>query len=973
MNIRRAFGAIVLMLAALPVVPAVAASGVAVPAVTAGTLIVLDAFASRHVPARDIYVWLPDGYRPDRRYAVVYAHDGQMLFDPSTTWNGQAWGLDEVAGRLQAQGDVRDFIVVGIPNAGAERDAEYLPEQPLRQMSDAERRAFFTAFGDAAEQLQETLRSDRYLRFLVEELKPHIDANFPVLADPANTFLLGSSKGGLISIYALARYPDVFGGAACLSTHWPGVLPPADNPFPAHMRDFLAGNLAGGKRVWFDHGTVGLDAAYGDLQRDIDRVMRERGYAAANWTTRVYEGADHSEADWRARLHEPLGFLLAPAPDDALARVASPDGRLQFSLHRGRFDALTYRVTFGDETVIGDSALGLLFAEQPGFDRGLRVVDTARASHDETWEQPWGERRFVRDRHEELRVAIADEAGRRIDLRVRVFDDGLGFRYEVPAQDGLGAVNIVDELTEFALPAGSTAWWIPGRRYNRYEYLYRTTGLDAVEMAHTPFTLRTPRGTHLSIHEAALVDYAAFVLDQRRDNVFQANLTPWSDGIRVKTAAPFKTPWRTVQVAEAATGLLDSSLILNLNEPNKLGDVSWVEPGKYVGIWWAMHIRTRTWGSGMIHGATTAETKRYMDFAAKHGFDGVLVEGWNIGWDGDWFHNGDLFSFTEAYPDFDLAAIGEYGEELGVRLVGHHETSGNVSNYAAQMGDAFDLYEKHGVRQVKTGYVADAGDIKRVDENGLVHYEWHDGQFMAGEYLKSVTEAAKRRISINTHEPIKDTGLRRTYPNWISREGAKGQEFNAWGDPPNPPEHTAILPYTRMLSGPMDFTPGIFDLTFGGAEWRHRVQTTLAKQLALYVTLYSPIQMAADLPKNYEARPDVFRFIVDVPTDWEESRAVAGEVGDYVVFARRERGGDDWYLGAVTDDEERRVDVPLDFLEPGRSYTAMIYRDGAGAHWKTDPYAITIEERTADHDDVLSLWLAPGGGAAVRFAAGARE
>ena len=786
-------------------------------------------------------------------------------------------------------------------------------------------------------------------------------------------FLLGHSMGGLISLYGLIRHPDVFGGAGCLSTHWPGSVPGRGSPFPAAMRDFLAGSLPGGKRVWFDHGTLGLDAAYGEYQREIDAVMRERGYDDSNWVTRVYEGTNHSEDAWRARLPEVLTFLLAEPVDDALARVASPDGRLQFSLHRGRFDALTYRVRFGDETVVGESALGLHFAAQPGFDRDLRVLGTERASRDDTWEQPWGERRFVRDRHEELLVRIADAADRRIDLRVRVFDDGLGLRYEVPAQDGLDAVNIVDELTEFALPADSTAWWIPGRRYNRYEYLYRTTGLDAVEMAHTPFTLRTPRGTHLSIHEAALVDYAAFVLDQRRPGVFQTDLTRWSDGIRVKTAAPFKTPWRTLQVADAATGLLDSDLILNLNEPNALGDVSWVEPGKYVGIWWAMHIRTRTWGSGVIHGATTEETKRYMDFAAQHGFDGVLVEGWNVGWDGDWFHNGDLFSFTEPYPDFDLDAIAAYGEKRGVRLVGHHETSGNVSNYAAQMAAAYDLYEKHGVRQVKTGYVADAGDIKRVDENGLVHYEWHDGQFMANEYLRSVTEAAKRKISINTHEPIKDTGLRRTYPNWITREGAKGQEFNAWGNPANPPEHTAILPYTRMLSGPMDFTPGIFDLTFGGEEWRHRVQTTLAKQLALYVTLYSPIQMVADLPENYESRPDAFRFIVDVPTDWEQSLAVAGEVGDFVVFARQERGGEDWYLGAVTDEDARTVQVPLDFLEPGRPYTAQIYRDGEGADWKTNPYAITVEERAVGHDEVLSLWLAPGGGAAVRFAAGETE
>lgn len=669
--------------------------------------------------------------------------------------------------------------------------------------------------------------------------------------------------------------------------------------------------------------------------------------------------ADTAEADAQAFENGPV-----------LARVSSPDDRLVFLLGQGRFDSLVYAVRFGTETIVLESQLGLRFEQQAGFDRGLSLSGMERSSRDEHWEQPWGERRLVRDQHEELLLHLTGPLERRIDLRVRVFNDGLGFRYEVPEQAGLDELNIVDELTEFALPQESTAWWIPGRRYNRYEYLYRSSGLEEIGLAHTPFTLRTPAGTHLSIHEAALVDYAAFVLDQRREGVFQVNLTPWSDGTRVKTAAPFKTPWRTLQVAEKATGLLNSSLILNLNEPNQLGDVSWVKPGKYVGIWWAMHIRDRTWSSGPMHGATTEETIRYMDFAAEHGFDGVLVEGWNIGWDGDWFHNGDLFRFSEPYPDFDIEAVSRHGREKAVRLIGHHETSGNVSNYAGQMEAAYDLYESAGVRQVKTGYVADAGDIKRVDDKGVAHYEWHDGQFMVGEYLKSVTEAAKRRISINTHEPIKDTGLRRTYPNWLAREGARGQEFNAWGDPGNPPEHTAILPYTRMLSGPMDFTPGIFDLTFEGDAGEHRVSTTLAKQLALYVTLYSPIQMAADLPENYQARPEAFQFIVDVPTDWEESIAVAGEVGEFVVFARQQRSAQDWYLGAVSDEQERDLEIPLDFLEKGRSYTAHIYRDGDGADWESNPYPIVIEKKKVSSSDVLSLWLAPGGGAAVRFEAG---
>jgi alpha-glucosidase len=953
------------------------ALGAAVPEVAAGRLQTIDNFESQFVPARDIFVWLPEGYTGDRRYAVLYMHDGDSLWDASTTWNGQEWGVDEVVSGLLEAGAIRDVIVVGIPNAGAERGIEYLPQKPFEAMSPEDQQALYRVEHPQFGRIYSgPIRSDAYLRFLVEELKPHIDRNYPTLPDRDNTFVMGSSMGGLISIYAISEYPDVFGGAGCLSTHWPGSLYRADSPFPALMREYLKEHLpeAEGHYLWFDYGSEGLDAEYADYQQKVDHIVRNRGYGNDRWITYHDAGAGHNEDAWRARLHHPLQFLLAPRPTapPVLAAVASPDGHNGFSLVIDGAGVPRYSVRRGEETVVADSRLGLRFAEQAEFGQDFRLAATERRTHDAVWEQPWGERRLVRDHHNELLLRFEDDAGRHFDLRVRAFDDGIGFRYEVPAQDGFETVEIVDELTEFQLPAGSTAWWIPGRRYNRYEYLYNTTGLGAIETAHTPLTLRTATGTHASIHEAALTDYAAFVLDQRRDRVFQTNLTPWSDGIRVRTGAPFKTPWRTIQLADDAVGLLNSSLILNLNEPNALGDVSWVEPGKYVGIWWAMHIRKRTWGGGPIHGATTEEAKRYMDFAAKYGFDGVLVEGWNIGWDGDWFHNGDLFRFAEPYPDFDIQAIGEYGRRKGVRLIGHHETSGNVTNYAEQMDAAFDLYESVGVRQVKTGYVADGGDIKRVDENGLTHYEWHDGQFTIGEYLRSVTEAAKRRISINTHEPVKDTGLRRTYPNWLSREGARGQEFNAWGVPPNPPEHTAILPFTRMLSGPMDFTPGIFDLTPFGMDSQHRVQTTLAKQLALYVTIYSPVQMAADLPENYEARPDALQFITDVPADWEESIAVAGEVGDFVVFARQERGGPDWYLGAVTDEEPREIEVPLDFLGERRRYTAQIYRDGYHAHWRTNPYALVVEERDVGHGDVLKLRLAPGGGVAIRFEADSR-
>jgi len=461
------------------------------------------------------------------------------------------------------------------------------------------------------------------------------------------------------------------------------------------------------------------------------------------------------------------------------------------------------------------------------------------------------------------------------------------------------------------------------------------------------------------------VDYASYVLDQRRDGVFRTNLTPWSDGARVKTKTPFQTPWRTVQVAPSAAKLLDSTLILNLNEPNKLGDVSWVEPGKYLGIWWAMHIKQATWASGPLHGATTAETKRYIDFAAKHGFAGVLVEGWNVGWDGDWFFNGKQFRFTEPYPDFDLEAVTDYARRKGVRLIGHHETAGDLGNYEPQMLAAFDLYEKVGVRQVKTGYVADAGDIRRVTDDGVEVHEWHDGQFTVNHHERLLREAAKRKISINTHEPVKDTGLRRTYPNWLSREGARGQEYNAWGTPPNPPEHVAMLPFTRMLSGPMDYTPGIVALE--GYAVGNRVQHTLAKELSLYVVLYSPVQMAADLPENYDKYPDAFQFIKDVPVDWDESIGLSGEVGDFVAIARKQRGAPDWFLGALTDEYPRQLSLKLDFLDPGARYVAEIYRDGPEADWKTRPYDLVIEKREVTAADTLDLRLAASGGAAVRI------
>ncbi|MDH3374905.1 MAG: glycoside hydrolase family 97 protein [Gammaproteobacteria bacterium] len=651
------------------------------------------------------------------------------------------------------------------------------------------------------------------------------------------------------------------------------------------------------------------------------------------------------------------------------AEVRSPDDRIAFAVELDADGRVSYHVSFDDEKLIAASRLGLRFKDHVSIESSLKTVGTEHRSSDSVWEQPWGERRLIRDHYNELLVEFESVEGpeRRFALRARVHNDGLGFRYEVPEQANYRGVDIVDELTEFRVQVDAVAYWIPGRGWNRYEYLYRTTPVEDLSLAHTPVTMRTQSGTHISIHEAALVDYAAYTLDQRRPGVLQTNLAPRSDGVRVKTKTPFITPWRTIQISPNAVGLLNSSLILNLNDPNVLGDVSWVEPGKYIGIWWAMHIGKRTWGSGEKHGATTAEAKRYIDFAAEHGFDGVLVESWNTGWDGDWFNNGAIFSFTEPYPDFDLQAVANYAREKGVRLIGHHETSGHISNYEAQMADAYDLYESLGVRQIKTGYVADGGQMQRVDAQGVMHYEWHDSQIGVNHYQHVLEEAAKRKISINTHEPVKDTGLRRTYPNWVSREGARGQEYNANWALPNPPEHNVLLAYTRLLGGPMDFTPGIFDLTHQGPGSEFRVQSTLMHQLALYVVLYSPIQMAADLPENYAKHREAFQFIVDVPTDWEKSAAVAGEVGDYVVFARKERGGEDWYLGAISDEESRSLSVPLSFLDASSTYIATIYRDGDDADWGANPYDYVIETREFDRNQTLELKLAAGGGTAIRF------
>ena len=651
-----------------------------------------------------------------------------------------------------------------------------------------------------------------------------------------------------------------------------------------------------------------------------------------------------------------------------VAEVASPDGRIRVELDVSGEGRLAYRVARDGKPLIGDSRLGFLLRNGRQFLRGLELQAQASRSVDETWEQPWGERRFVRDHYNELRAQFVerDHDHRRLDVVFRVFDDGVGFRYEFPKQPALDEVQIAEELTEFAIARPATAWWLPAYEWNREEYLYQRTPLAEVGIAQTPLTLRTDDGVHVTLHEAALVDYAGMNLMKGDGGVLRASLTPGSPA-KVVRRVPFDTPWRTIQIADRAGGLVESNLILNLNEPNKLGDVSWFKPSKYVGVWWSMHLDQQTWGTGPKHGATTANVRRYIDFAAKYGFHGVLVEGWNTGWDGDWFANGWQFDFRKPTADYDLPVLAAYAKAKGVHLIGHHETACAVSHYERQMDEAFARFETLGIDTVKTGYVCDAGQIERQDvEGGPVVREWHEGQFMSEHHLRVVLAAAKHHIAIDAHEPIKDTGLRRTYPNWVSREGARGQEYNAWGRPPNPPEHETNLVFTRMLAGPMDYTPGVLSL-----EGRDQpIHSTLARQLADYIVLYSPVHMAADLPEHYARHMDAFQFIRDVPVDWQETHAVNGEIGDYVTLVRKDRNSQDWYLGSVTDEHARTLQVPLDFLDAGKRYEAQIYRDGDDADGLTEKrFSFARETREVTSTDTLTLTLARAGGAAVRFVA----
>ena len=675
---------------------------------------------------------------------------------------------------------------------------------------------------------------------------------------------------------------------------------------------------------------------------------------------------------WALLVLAMAGPALAQEVSDAVA-ISSPDGSVEVRIGTdGGEGHPTWTMSRKGKLIIAPSRLGFLLSDGLAFDRGFTVIGSERGAGDSTWELPWGERRFVRDHYNEavIRYRQAENRGSRLmNIRVRVFDDGIGFRYEVPEQSGLKTMNIAEELSEFTIAPKGTAWWIPGGEFNRYEQLYQRTAIDAISTAHTPVTMRLDDGTHLVFHEAALVDYSAYWLKRASGQKFRTTLSPSSRGPRVTRALPMNTPWRTIRLADDAKGIVENDLELNLNEPNKLGDVSWVQPGRYVGIWWGMISGKWSWATGPNHGATTERTKHMIDFAKKHNFRGVLVEGWNKGWDGDWFGTGFDYSFTQSTPDFDLKAVTDYARKRGVRLIGHHETGGNIAVYEAQLEDAMKLYGQLGVDWVKTGYVADAGGIIAPgDQPGEVRMEWHDGQRQVQHHLKVVQTAAKYHVAVNPHEPVKDTGLRRTYPNWVAREGARGMEYNAWGQFSNPPEHEANLVYTRMLSGPMDFTPGVLSLKGGNGV---PLASTLAKQLGLYLAIYSPIQMAADFPEELEKHPKELAFISQVPTDWSDSRLIAGAVGEYAIFARKDRRSDDWYVGGVGGAEEHTVTLTFDFLDPGKTYVATIYKDGPGATYKTEArHNIAYETRKVRKGDTIVLWLAPGGGAAMRLVPG---
>ncbi|WP_053971241.1 glycoside hydrolase family 97 protein [Mangrovimonas sp. ST2L15] len=675
-------------------------------------------------------------------------------------------------------------------------------------------------------------------------------------------------------------------------------------------------------------------------------------------------------------------------------KVSSPNKEIEVGFGLSKSGEAYYSVVFNKKVIVDTSSLGFDFTNTKSFNDSLMVVNTETKSFNETWQMPWGEQLDVVNHYNELKIQLEETSSlkRKMNLIFKVYDDGIGFRYEFPEQENFKEALISEENTEFNLNEDYKTFWIPGD-WDIYEHLYNTTKLSQVDAiskrnhpnlaqthipnnaVNTPVTMVGSDGTHLSFHEAALVDFSGMTLQVDTENLDLKSVLVGSENTeyKVKKIVPFETPWRTIQITKDAPSLIESRLIVNLNEPNKIGDVSWFTPMKYTGVWWEMHLGKSSWDYGMTqdmstwteggksngtHGATTANVKNYIDFSAKNNIGGVLVEGWNTGWE-HWIGFEDregVFDFVTPYPDYDIEEVVRYGKEKGVQVIMHHETSAATETYTKQQDTAYALMQSLGMHAVKTGYV---GKI-------LPKGEYHHGQYMVNHYNNAVIKAAGYQVAINAHEPIKATGLRRTYPNTISREGLRGQEFNAWAtDGGNPPEHLPIVAFTRMLAGPIDYTPGIFDIKFDDYKKDNQVNTTLGQQLALYVVIYSPVQMAADLVEHYESRPDALQFIKDVGVDWEVTDVLDGAVGDFVVIARKERQTGNWFVGGITDENSRTIDLDFSFLEEGVTYKASIYKDGKDAHWDTNPTSLEIEHMEITKDSKMTLDLAEGGGFAI--------
>lgn len=661
-----------------------------------------------------------------------------------------------------------------------------------------------------------------------------------------------------------------------------------------------------------------------------------------------------------------LPFLVGIQVFAQTASVASPEEAVVLFFDLTQQGEMTYHVSYEGEQVLLSSHLGFESREGHNLKDGFHIVETTYHKIDEIWQQPWGQNKTIRNRYNEMAVNLENQDGTKLTLRFRVFDDGFGFRYEydVPVADSL---LLTDELTTFRLAEDGTCWSIVAN-YESYEFLYRTMPISKLDNASTPMTFKTQTGVYGSIHEAALINFPEMALyPTSRAREFKATLAHWPDGIKARfKGGKFTTPWRTCQLAQDAVGLINSSLILNLNEPCKItGDLSWIRPMKYVGVWWGMHLGINTWKMDERHGATTENAKRYIDFAAANNIDAVLFEGWNEGWES--WGGMQQFDFTKPYADFDMDEILRYAASKNVAFISHHETGGNIYNYDRQLSHTYQWLDSLSIHSVKTGYAG-----------GLPNGHNHHGQFNVLHYQRVVDTAAKYLVTLDVHEPIKPTGLCRTYPNLMTGEGARGMEWNAWSEG-NPPEHHEIIPFTRLLAGPMDYTPGTFDILFDKTrnlpqrqKWNDndkgnsRVNTTLAKQLANWVILYSPLQMASDLIEHYEGHP-AFQFFRDFNVDCDWSKALAGEIGQYVVIVRK--SGADYFLGASTNEEARSVTIPLDFLEKGKKYKATIYADAPDADWKTNPTAYSITNQKVNAKQKLTIRMVPGGGQAISFIA----